>query len=244
MGSVGASRCRLRPRGPAVCPTKSPARWGTPPATQADGCRAPTIVLRRNAGTTIVISLQWGRVVRVALATGQHSNRRHEDRHGHRSRSRLVRRCGSRRRRPAGQGMCRESTGPALLAGADRHPRAQPARRPPAVDRCDRCREAGELARDARDRPEEPLRVHRRAGLPRAQGRARHRGVRRHRSEPHRRWHQPGGCRAHDAGHGRVGTLRLDADVRRREPGALFEGEPAVCQRVAATASCCRRSSR
>ena len=53
------------------------------------------------------------------------------------------------------------------------------------------------------------------------------------RPQSHRRRHEPGCRRAHDAGRGRMGTCRLDVDLRCRKPGALLEGEPAVRQRGA-----------
>ena len=55
--------------------------------------------------------------------------------------------------------------------------------------------------------------------LARAQGRAGHRGVRRHRSQPAGRRHECARRRAHGAGQRRLGAHRLDVDVRRRESG-------------------------
>ena len=49
----------------------------------------------------------------------------------------------------------------------------------------------------------------------------------------HGRRDEPGGGRAPDAGRRRLGARRLDVHLRRREPGALLEGEPAVRQRLA-----------
>ena len=48
----------------------------------------------------------------------------------------------------------------------------------------------------------------------------------------HGRRHQSGGRRAHDADVRRLGTVRLDVHVRRREPGALLQGESAVRERL------------
>ena len=61
--------------------------------------------------------------------------------------------------------------------------------------------------RDARDRAEEPLGSNSRACVALAQGGARHRGVRRHRSQPARRRHECARRRKHGAGNGGWGRM-------------------------------------
>ena len=65
------------------------------------------------------------------------------------------------------------------------------------------------------------------------QTRARHRSVWWNRPQPDGGRYQPGGCGAHDEGHRRMGPYRVDAHVRRRTPGALFQRKSTICQRLA-----------
>ena len=138
---------------------------------------------------------------------------------------RSARRAGSRERGARRRG--------ARAGGRHRHPRPQPARRQAAVDRRRGRGDPGAHARHARAGAQEPLRVHGRHRVPGAQAGARHRGVRRHRSESHGRRDQSRRRGAHGEGHRGLRPGGVDADLRRREPGAHVEGGSPVCQRVA-----------
>ena len=114
----------------------------------------------------------------------------------------------------------------------DRYSRSQPSRRPRAIPGRTRSGDVRACPRHAWPRPQEPLRIDGRPRLHGAKTGAWGGGVRGHRSESHRRRHEPGSRGAHDEGERRVRTIGMDVHVRRRESGALLERESAVRQRV------------
>ena len=116
-----------------------------------------------------------------------------------------------------------QATGPNVardLRGAiDIHVHSDPDK-VPRVPRRARGGAVRQRKRHARDRTEEPLRSDSRSGLAGTQAHARNRGVRWNRSEPPCWRHERSCGREHGPDQRRVGTHRLDVDVRFGKSGS------------------------